>query len=400
MRAVVCGAGIAGLAAAGCLGRRGWEVVVLERAPRPREQGYMLDFFGPGWDAAEAMGVLPAVREAGYAVDRLSWVDDRGRERAGLPVARFAHALGGRLASVMRPDLERVLREHAAPVAELCYGRTVAAVEGRPGGADVLLEDGGRLEAELVIGADGIRSAVRRSLFGPDERFHRFLGHHAAAFLFEDPEAHRQLGNRFCLTDSIDRNMGFYGLRDGRVAAVAVHRTRDPALPADPRAALREVHGSLGWIVPRALAACPEPAQIYYDRVAQIEMPRWSTGRVVLLGDASQAVSLLGGQGASVGIAGAWLLAERLARATEGGTADGAVETALAGWEAAWRPVVAEKQRVARGGAAWFLPATRARRSARRLALRLAALPGFDRAVTRGAVGRAGGDVRALAGGA
>jgi hypothetical protein len=73
------------------------------------------------------------------------------------------------------------------------------------------------------------------------------------------------------------------------------------------------------------------------------------------------------------------------------------VEAALAGWEAAWRPVVAEKQRVARGGAEWFLPGTRARRSARRLALRLAALPGLDRAVTRGVVGRAGGDVRALA---
>lgn len=391
MRAVVCGAGIAGLAAAGCLGRRGWDVVVLERAPRPREQGYMLDFFGPGWDAAEAMGVLPAVLEAGYAVERLSYVDERGRDRAGAPVARFARALGGRLTSVMRPDLERVLRAHAGAVAELRYGRPVAAVEGGPNGAEVLLGDGTRIGADLVVGADGIHSAVRKAVFGPEERFRRYLGHHVASFLFEDPEAYRQVAGRFCLTDTIGRNMGFYGLRDGRVAAVAVHRTGDPALPADPRAALREIHGSLGWIVPRALAACPEPAEIYYDLVAQVEMPRWNSGRVVLLGDASQAVSLLGGQGASIGIAGAWLLAERLARGTT-------VEDALAGWEAVWRPVVAEKQRAARSGAEWFLPATRARRGARRMALRLAALPGLDRVVTRGAVGRAGGDLRALAG--
>lgn len=390
MRAVVCGAGIAGLALAGCLGRQGWDVVVLERAPRPREQGYMMDFFGPGWDAAEAMGVLPAVLELGYRVERLSYVDDRGRDRAGLPFARFAHALDGHLVSVMRPDLERVLREHARGVAELRYGRRVVGVRQRPGGAGAVLDDGTVLDADLVVGADGVHSAVRRSAFGPEERFLRWLGLHTAAFVVDDPEACRQVGNCFCLTDSIDRAMGLYGLRDGRLAVFAVHRAAAPSLPADPRETLRAVHGSLGWIAPRVLAACPGGDRLYYDQVSQIELPRWSSGRVVLLGDSGQAVSLLGGQGASLGIAGAWLLAERLARS-------GSVEEALTGWERVWRPVVTEKQRVARGGAQWFLPSSRARRQARRLALRLAALPGLDAVVTRGLVGRAGGDIRALA---
>lgn len=237
MRAVVCGAGIAGLALAGCLGRRGWEVVVLERAPRPREQGYMMDFFGPGWDAAEEMGVLPAVLELGYRVERLSYVDDRGRDRAGLPFARFAHALDGHLVSVMRPDLERVLREHARGVAELRYGRRVVGVRRRPGGAGAVLDDGTVLDADLVVGADGVHSAVRRSAFGPEERFRRWLGLHTAAFVVDDPEACRQVGDRFCLTDSVDRAMGFYGLRDGRLAVFAVHRAAAPSLPADPRRA-------------------------------------------------------------------------------------------------------------------------------------------------------------------
>ncbi|GAA1772078.1 FAD-dependent oxidoreductase [Kocuria aegyptia] len=248
MRAVVCGAGVTGLALAGCLGRQGWDVVVLERAPDPREQGCMLDFFGPGWDAAEAMGVLPAVLELGCTVERLSSVDDRGRDRAGLPFARFARALDGRLVSVLRPDLERVLREHARDVAELRFGQRVVGVRQRPGGADAVLDDGTVLGADLVVGADS-----------------------------------------------------------------------------------------------------------------------------------AQAVSLLGGQGASPGIAGAWLLAERLARAAS-------VEDAVAGCERVWRPVVTEKQRLARGGAQWFLPSSRARRPARRLA----ALPGLDGVVTRGLVGAPG----------
>ncbi|MFE7631986.1 FAD-dependent monooxygenase [Kocuria sp. NPDC057446] len=390
MRAVVSGAGIAGLALAGCLGRQGWDVVVLEQAPRPREQGYMLDFFGPGWDAAEAMGVLPAVLELGHRVERLSYVDDRGRDRAGLPFARFAHALDGHLVNVLRPDLERVLRRHAQDVAEIRFGRRVTGVRQRPGGAGAVLDDGTVLDADLVVGADGVHSAVRRAAFGPEERFRRWLGLHTAAFVVEDPEAHRQVGDRFCLTDSADRAMGFYGLRDGRLAVFAVHRAAAPALPADPRAALRAAHGSLGWIAPRVLAACPGADRLYYDQVVQIEVPRWSSGRVVLLGDSGQAVSLLGGQGASIGIAGAWLLAEKLARAAS-------VEQALTDWERVWRPVVAEKQRVARSGIQWFLPSSRAGLRARRLALRLAALPGLDGVVTRGLVGRAGGNVRALA---
>ncbi|MER6794256.1 FAD-dependent oxidoreductase, partial [Amycolatopsis mediterranei] len=111
MKVVVCGAGITGLALANKLAREDIEVVVLERAPAPREQGYMIDFFGPGFDAAEAMGLLPRIRELGYQVEEASLLDERGRRRAAIRYATFARTMRDRLCGIMRPDLERALRE-------------------------------------------------------------------------------------------------------------------------------------------------------------------------------------------------------------------------------------------------------------------------------------------------
>jgi 2-polyprenyl-6-methoxyphenol hydroxylase-like FAD-dependent oxidoreductase len=381
MEVVVCGAGIAGLAAAGRFAARGDEVVVLERAPGPRPQGYMVDYFGPGWQAAARMGVLDAVRGRGYRVSEVAYLDDRGRRRAGLPFARFAASRDGELVSIMRPDLEAALREHLPDRVDLRYGAEVVGVRDGEDGAEVALADGARVHADLVVGADGIHSAVRRHVFGPEDRFLRHLGFHTAAFVVDDPRTHAELGGRFCLTDTTDRMLGLYGLRDGRVAVFAVHRTPDPALPDDLRAAVRERYGSLGWVAHRVLELCPPGTQIYYDQVAQVEMDRWTGRRVVLLGDAAAAVSLLAGQGASLGVAGAFALVDRLDRS-------GSVPAGLAAFEALWRPVVTEVQRTARRGMRWFLPQTPAQLRVRRWALRLAVLPAINRLVADAVAGR------------
>ncbi|MGH3645990.1 MAG: FAD-dependent monooxygenase, partial [Micromonosporaceae bacterium] len=218
-------------------------------------------------------------------------------------------------------------------------------------------------------------------VFGEEAPYLRYLGLQTAAYTFRDPEIHRQLGDAFWLTDSAQRMMGLYGLRDGRVATFTVHRTDDPALPADPRATVRETYKSLGWLVPRALEHCPEPDQIYYDQVAQIEIPSWSRGRVVLIGDACQAVSLLAGQGASLAIAGAYVLAAQLAYADT-------VGDALASYQRVWQPVVIDKQQTGRSGIEWFLPSTRSRIRLRRIMLKLAAIPGLDRYVGGAIVGK------------
>ncbi|UMP01467.1 FAD-dependent monooxygenase [Amycolatopsis sp. EV170708-02-1] len=381
MKVAICGAGITGLALAHRLAALDVEVVVLERAAGPREQGYMIDFFGPGFDAVEEMGLLPQVEEAAYQVDEASLLDERGRRRAAIDYVQFAKSVRGRLCSIMRPDLERVLRTGLPSTVDVRFGAGVDGVEDLGDRVRVTLADGEALEADLLVGADGIHSTVRRLVFGEESRFLRHLGFHTAAFVFEDEEIRAQVGERFCLTDTVGMQMGFYGLRDGKLAAFAVHRTTDPALPADARAALRATYGSLGWAVPKALDLCPTPGEVYYDQVAQIEMSSWSRGRVVLVGDSCYAVSLLAGQGASLGIAGAFVLAEQLTRAAS-------IETALVEYESLVRPVVTEKQQVARRGARWFLPANRFLLLARRGFLHVARLPGLERPLAAAVTGK------------
>lgn len=384
MKVVICGAGIAGLALANRLSARGDEVVLVERARGPRGQGYMIDFFGPGYDAAEAMGLLPAIRARAYAIERASFVDGTGRERASIHTPTIA---SGRLLSIMRPDLEEVLREALPDDVDLRFGTRVTGVDDT--GDRVRVELGETsVEADLLVGADGVHSAVRGAVFGSERRFLHYLGLHTAAFTFEAPEIHAEVAGRFCLTDSVDRQMGFYGLRDGRVAAFAVHRPADRELPADPQSAVREAYRDLDWVVPQALRACPAE-DIYYDQVAQIRMPSWSSGRVVLLGDACYAVSLLAGQGASLAISGAYVLADRLARSAS-------VPEALADYERLWRPVVEEKQETGRNAARWFLPGSKLQLYVRRATLALAKLPILDRYVSARLAGKSTGLIASL----
>ncbi|GAA2512379.1 MULTISPECIES: FAD-dependent monooxygenase [Actinomycetes] len=391
MRVVICGAGIAGLALAGRLHNvLGWEVVVLEKAPRPRAEGHVIDFFGPGYDAAEAMGVLPWLKELSQPVSALVLVDEDGRPRAGIRYDRIVRSARGRLLSITRPDLELALRERLSFAVAIRFGVGPAHIDVRPDRVRVALTDGSDIDADILVGADGIHSTVRGLIFGEERRYVRHLGYHTAAFTVEDPQSHAEIGDRFCLTDTVGGQLGLYALRDGKVAVFAAHPGREDRLPVDAHAALRERYSTAGWLVPRVLAACDPSTRIYYDQAAQTELPRWSRGRVVLVGDACQAVSPLAAQGASLAVGGAYVLADQLARAAR-------VEDALNGYERKWRPVITRNQRIARRAARWFVPESARDLWRRHMALRSFGLPGAQRLVGTAFVRRSGPPLRRLA---
>jgi 2-polyprenyl-6-methoxyphenol hydroxylase-like FAD-dependent oxidoreductase len=353
MRVIVVGAGIAGLTAALCFRARGHEVLVFERSPGLRGGGYMLDFFGPGFDAAERLGLLPALARIHYNVKELAFLGEGGQPKFALPYTLVRKRLfGDRHFNFMRGDLERVLYDDVARKAPIRYGAELQSIEQDAFEVRARFGDGSTISGDLLVGADGARSATRALVFGNGGRFIRYLGFHTAAFLVDDPEVARSFDDAFATLTVPGRQLAVYPVRDGRIATFWVHPAKDPLRDTSLDAArteLRRVYGALGWIAPRLLASADRAQSLYFDDVSQVELPHWSAGRVALVGDACGCVSLLAGQGASLALAGAYVLAESVA--DESNLAEG-----IAHYERRLAPSVAKKQKAARGLARWFVP--------------------------------------------
>ena len=376
MDVTIIGGGIAGLALAHELAPD-HRVTVLESSPGPRGGGYMIDFFGPGFVAAERMGIIEELRARGHVFEGVRYATPDGRESGRIDVGPLVEAAGGRYFSILRPEVELGLLAVLPPSVELRYSARVVAVHdiatSRPA---VELADGSVHASDLIVACDGVRS-VARELVAPGHGAIVPMGYRVASYLYDDPELAADLGERMLMTDTVGRVGWAYATDETRVGVMLAERvgTAGTARPAPDRRRLQRDFAGLHPQVDRALAYAPE--SFYDDLVAQAVAPRWSRGRLVLGGDAAHAPSLLAGQGTSVAIAGAEALARSL-RAT-----GPHVEAGLAEYERRWRPTAEKVQRSGRRSASFFTPADRFQLRLQQLGRRAIGLPGVSRLVTR-----------------
>ncbi len=356
MRIAISGTGIAGPTLAFWLERAGHAVTLIEQAPTFRSGGYVIDFWGVGYTVAERMGLIDQVLAHGYQVKEVRLVDAKGATTGGFPASVFARMTHNRYTSLPRGDLAQIIYTAVKDKVETLFGDSITHITDTGSEVDVVLESGTRRSFDLLVGADGLHSNVRRLLWGDQSQFERPLGYYVAAFRAKGYA--KRDDDVYVTYAEPGRSLSRFSMRDDDtlflfILAADQMPGAEPHDPAGHKAALRAVFGASGWEAPQILAALEASRdELYFDRVSQIEVPRWTKGRTVLMGDAAACCSLLAGEGTGLAMTEAYVLAGELEKA------GGDVPAALAAYEAQLRPFILSKQKAARAFASSFTPKT------------------------------------------
>ena len=351
MNVLIVGAGIAGPTLAFWLQRAGCVPTLVERAPELRRGGYLVDFWGAGFDVADRMGIAPEILRRGYHMAEVRQVGDDGHRITAFDPELFVRATSGRYVSIARSELGAIIYGALGGRVETIFDDSVRALDDDGNRVRVTFDSGSTREFDLVVGADGLHSQVRRLMFGPQEQFEKYLGITAAAFEIEGYRPRDELVavmytqegyhvTRLSLLNDVTILL-FTFVDDGSVA----NHDADAQ-----QAALRARFAGAKWEIPAILERMGDTKAFYCDRVSQILMPSWTRGRVALLGDAAACVSLLAGQGSALAMVEAYVLAAEVAQAR------GRHTQAFARYEQMLMPFLRSKQQAAVRLAPAFAP--------------------------------------------
>ncbi len=351
---LISGASISGPALAYWLHRSGWAVTVVEKAGALRGGGYPIDVRGTAVEVVRRMGILPHLRDAHIDMRRCTFLDADGGEVASVSPYAVVRSVEGQDLEVRRGDLAAHLYAMVRDDVEFLFADSIDTLDQSEHGADVTFHSGQQRTFDLVVGADGMHSHTRASLFGPEEQFHRYLGYCFALFTMPNTFG---LSHELMMWNTPGKAAALYAVGDNdEVHAFLNFHRPEPSSEAlrDPEAQrdlVATTFAGAGWEVPRMVDALYDADDLFFDTAGQIRMPHWSSGRVALVGDAAYAPSFLTGQGSSLALVGAYMLADALATNRDH-------TAAFAAYERDVREFVAVNQALVDNGAATLFPTT------------------------------------------
>ncbi|GAA4233097.1 2-polyprenyl-6-methoxyphenol hydroxylase-like FAD-dependent oxidoreductase [Streptosporangium album] len=318
MRILISGASVAGPVLAYWLNRYGFAVTVVERAPALRKAGgHAVDLFHPAMDIVDKMGLITPVQAKRTGTEWLAFRSENSDHLHELEIGRLMSVVSDRHVEIMRDDLGEILYEATRHDVEYLFGDSIAAMAESADGVDVTFEQGPARRFDLVIGADGLHSNVRRLVFGEESRFSTWIGAYLAVMSIPN---YLGLRDRMDGITGVNRMVGVYGgahMDDARAvfmfrpAAELGYHHRDVDRQKE---LLRRQFAGMGWEVPRLLGEELDRAStFYFDSITQLRMDTWSRGRVSLVGDAGYCPGPAVGGSTSLAVVGAYVLAGELA---------------------------------------------------------------------------------------
>jgi 2-polyprenyl-6-methoxyphenol hydroxylase-like FAD-dependent oxidoreductase len=339
---LISGAGVAGLSLAYWLKRFGFRPTLIEKHPSLRTGGYKIDLRGAGLEVVKRMGVYPAISESRTRNVRGILLDETGRQLMEMDVDLLGTRLEGFDLEIMRSTLCHILKDAVGEV-ECIFGNSITQIENNLDSITVEFEKGSPRTFDLVIGADGLHSQVRTQVFGEESQFSQDLGIYISVWTFPN---FLDLNDCEIEQHTLQKFVNLYRDRKNTKATAAIAFTSpkhcDLRDPKDQQRFIVETFANSKWeMLSKIFDGMRESPDFYFDSIAQIHMPRWSKGRVALVGDAAYSATPLSGQGTSIAIAGAYVLAGELFEA------GGDPEMAFSRYEELMRPFIKENQALA-----------------------------------------------------
>lgn len=300
MKILISGAGIAGLTLAYWLGEKGHEVTLIEKAPALEARGFLIGFRGISIEILKRMGLLEQALNLAKESIHHDILNSKGQKINRSLYLSYKEHEAGKL-PMNRADLHRVLYEAVKDRAEIRFGEKIQAIAGDK----ALLSNGESVQADYIVGADGLHSNIRKRVFG--EGYEQVLNASYAAFI--SPKA---APIESAVQFAKGRMSVIYELTPREFGGIFILKGHDFAqLPRESqKEVLLAAHAASG--MSESLTHISPDTMIFADKLMQIAMPAWVSGNVVLVGDAAYCLSPASGFGATAAIAGAYVLAEAL----------------------------------------------------------------------------------------